>query len=216
MSSSLTRFVHLGGNETESTKKSEDSNISHIAMIIRTITLLVCLQRFVRASKTMTLGSSRLRGSHPGDQRGLQGPGYSDAELQYFRECEDSLLGETVIADGLISQEEFASAYASFCAEYAASSRGCPSSSFDSLPKGIQDNFFQAVCETMPDPARCATNLRSLNTMPFGYIVSDETMPKVQMQVQGLCLMLLDDVFGKLKSVVQLDIEKSKSDIVIL
>ncbi len=121
---------------------------------------------------------------------------FSDTEFQYLSECENTLLGESVIKDGLISQQDFSDAYQSFCSKYSAGA-DCPKGRFQGLPPRLQFLFYEAVCETMPYPEQCAKRLNTLNTMAFGYIVSDDTMAKVQMNVERLCLEMIEHVFSK-------------------
>lgn len=138
-------------------------------------------------------GGNGLRSQQSGEARQLED--YTETELQYFSDCEDILLGETIIGDGLISQNEFATAYSGLCNAY--SLNGCPDTSFGDLPSEIQSLFFEAVCEKMPDNVQCVANLNSMNSMAVGYIVSSETAATVQMRMGDLCLELLDYAFGK-------------------
>lgn len=125
------------------------------------------------------------------DTRELQ---FSDVERQYLSECENTLLGASVIDDGLISQQDFATAFNDFCSKFSAGG-DCPQGRFRTLPSTVQYLFFEAVCETMPFPEQCAHRLNSLNSMPFGYIVSDETVSEVQLHVEKLCIEMMDHVF---------------------
>lgn len=125
------------------------------------------------------------------DTRELQ---FSDIERQYLSECENTLLGASVVEDGLISQQDFATAFTDFCSKFSAGA-DCPQGRFRTLPSTVQYLFFEAVCETMPLPEQCAHRLNSLNSMPFGYIVSDETVTQVQMHVEKLCIEMMDHVF---------------------
>jgi hypothetical protein len=121
---------------------------------------------------------------------------YSDPERQYLSACENTLLGASIIDDGLISQQDFATAFNDFCSKFSPGA-DCPQGRFRALPQSVQYLFFEAVCETMPLPEQCAQRLSSLNSMPFGYIVSDETVPEVQLQVEKLCIDMMDHVFSK-------------------
>jgi len=127
------------------------------------------------------------------DTRELQ---FSDVERQYLSECENTLLGASVIDDGLISQQDFATAFSGFCSKFSAGA-DCPQGRFRALPPMLQYLFYEAVCETMPVPEQCAHRLNSLISMPFGYIVSDETLPQVQLHVEKLCIEMKDHVFSK-------------------
>ena len=121
----------------------------------------------------------------------------SETETQYLTECQALLTGDDVVADGLISQNDFAMAYHSFCKAYSENSN-CSSDEFSSLPGGLQAIFFEAVCNTMPNPGECANNLISMNGMKFGYIVSQEIIPEVQVHVAELCIEMMSPVFSKL------------------
>lgn len=127
------------------------------------------------------------------DTRGLQS---SDVERQYLSECENTLLGASVVDDGLISQQDFATAFNGFCSKFSAGA-DCPQGRFRALPPAVQYLFFEGVCATMPLPEQCAHRLSSLNSMPFGYIVSDETESEVQLHVEKLCADMMDHVFSK-------------------
>eukprot|EP00934_Nitzschia_sp_Nitz4_P006800 Nitzschia sp. Nitz4//scaffold22_size323478//269544//271562//NITZ4_000577-RA/size323478-augustus-gene-0.248-mRNA-1//-1//CDS//3329543145//6790//frame0 len=117
---------------------------------------------------------------------------YTDAELEYFQDCEDSFLDYAVMADGLISQNEFASSYATLCSQYTS---GYCEDSFAGLPYSVQAVFFDAVCSNMKDPEECAQNLRVLNSMDFGYIVTAEIIAEVQVQVETFCIEMMGRVF---------------------
>lgn len=147
------------------------------------------------SAASLTLRSSRLRGSSQG-HRHLADSQYSQTELEYFQNCENLFLSDSVVGDGLISQKDFASTFDTLCSRYSTGG-SCKTFGFNSLASNLQTTFFEAVCSTMEDSMACASNLRSLNSMDFGYIVSSETMPQVQMRVETFCLELLEDVFGK-------------------
>ena len=158
--------------------------------------LIPCLHYSLAKSTTM-MSDVRLRGTQTHDARELDSTEYSDTEIQYFSECEDILLGEDIIEDGLISQKEFATTYTALCNKYSVESASCPEIGFANLPSALQSLFFEAVCMVMSEPSRCVQNLNSMNSMQVGYIVSAETTAEVQMNVGNLCLELVDHAFGK-------------------
>jgi hypothetical protein len=128
-------------------------------------------------------------------ERTLERTEYSESELAYIGECEDTFLGDTIIADGLISQKEFAETYSNFCLTYG-DQDWCPGSNFGNLPETLQSVFYEAVCMNMLEPDECVTNLNTL-PMAVGYIVSPEVMADVQRHVQGICRGMMDQVFCK-------------------
>jgi hypothetical protein len=152
-------------------------------------------------------GSSRLltKGQPDGQE------GYSDLQQEYFIFCTDELLSDAVVGDGIISQNDFGDKLVQFCETFTvpsmASSHQCPANRFTSLPVEVQLIFSYAVCPDDEEESvqmECLDSLDSLNGMgaEFGYIVSQETMPQVQVTVENLCIELFPFVFRKFSCIL--------------
>lgn len=139
---------------------------------------------------------SSLRGGARSTHRLLDTTEYTDAEIKYLTECQSTFLGESIISDGLITQQEFAGSYDSLCMEYSSASN-CGTGEFSSLASSLQNIFFEGVCSPMQDPAKCANDLITIGGINFGYIVSKEIMPEVQVHIADLCVEMKDLVFCK-------------------
>jgi hypothetical protein len=132
---------------------------------------------------------------------------YSTAELEFFNACNGELLSDSVLGDGIISQTEFAGKLEQFCEAFTVPVQAgvhfaCPGNRFTALSVPLQLLFSETICredDPMQTRMECLDGLASLNGMgaDFGYIVTPETMPEVQMEVENLCLKLLPFIFRK-------------------
>jgi hypothetical protein len=129
----------------------------------------------------------------------------SDTQIQYFQYCRRELLSEDVLGDGMISQNDFARKLSSFCQEFdvdTVAGHPCPEDRFTSLPAELQLTFAFAVCpaeDGRDAQMECLEKLDSLNGMgsEFGYIVTAETMPEVEYDVEELCFGIFPYIFRK-------------------
>jgi hypothetical protein len=127
---------------------------------------------------------------------------YTNPQIEYFKYCETELLSDEVIGDGKISQNEFASKLVDFCEYFSVGGFQCPERRYSSLGVDLQLIFATGVCpdtDTKPIRMACLQGLANMNGLgfEFGYMVTAETMPEVQMDVQQLCVDLLPFIFGK-------------------
>jgi hypothetical protein len=130
---------------------------------------------------------------------------YTDVQIQYFDFCETELLSDEVIDDGIISQDDFASKLAEFCETFTVDNVAgfqCPEDRFSSLDVNLQLIFAFGVCrddDPMVTQLQCLQGLLNVDGMgmEFGYMVTTETMPVVEMDVYQLCFRLFPFVFRK-------------------
>ena len=129
----------------------------------------------------------------------------SDTQIQYFQYCRRELLSEDVLGDGMISQNDFARKLSAFCQEFdvdTVAGHACPEDRYSSLPAELQLTFAFAVCpaeDGKDEQMECLEKLDSLNGMgnDFGYIVTNETMPEVEYDVEELCFGIFPYLFRK-------------------
>jgi hypothetical protein len=154
------------------------------------------------------LDNSHLRGNKQRQLHGKHGnhgnalAEYSETQILFIGSCTDSFLSDAVLQDGILSQKDFAAGLVGFCKTYTNPLQvGCEKT-FTQLSIQVQLLFANAVCPIeggMQAQMDCVKDLDTLNEMgtDFGYIVSQEMMPQVEMNVENMCISLIPFVFSK-------------------
>lgn len=139
-----------------------------------------------------------LRGAKSGPLlRRLDSSQFSDEEKAYFQECQNEFLSDDIINTGLISINDFENRSMSLCDKFSSSS-GCSIRGSSTVTDELQSIFFGAVCVSMPDSNKCVDDLKSLDSVELGYIISPRRMVQAQMQVDNMCVQMHYLIFGKL------------------